>query len=129
MQFFRIPPTRVALPELLASKLLQWWSTPTAVFAQLFGNKELPTSRCRHSIMLEGIPPCNVQKWCPSIPKGSRRGWLQRGQSTCACNFCVTKVIWLSIGGRCPLNTSKGSFRPVAHSWVPGVGHAPSAKQ
>ena len=29
MLFFGTPPTRVALPELLAPKLLQWWITPT----------------------------------------------------------------------------------------------------
>ena len=46
------PPSRVALPELLAPKLLQWCSTPDTfqfnftAFAQLFGTCEFLTSRC-----------------------------------------------------------------------------------
>ena len=52
MQISRIPPTMVALPELLAPKAAAVVEYPDAfhfsfaVLAQLFGNSELPTSCC-----------------------------------------------------------------------------------
>ena len=96
------PVPMIQIPKsmkVLAPKLLQWCSTSYtfhfsfAVFAKLFGNGELPTSCCCCRIMLRSIPPAIFRSGkrgyqgarCLSIPAGSRRGWLQRGQSTCAC--------------------------------------------
>ena len=134
-----LPPLLVALPELLASKLLSGVVLLTrstlvffAVLAQLFGNSELATSRCCHSIILRGIPPRNLQKWQAylsghTVPKHSGKGKdrFQRGQPTCACKSCVAKTIWFSIGGSCALNTSTGSVRPVRHLQVAGLGDEP----
>ena len=41
----------------------------------------------------------------------------------------ATKIIRFQFDEACALNTNKGSFRPVGHSRVVGVGHKPSEKQ
>ena len=126
-------PLLVAFPKLFALKLLQWCLTSDtfhfsfAVLGLLFGNGELPASRCCRSILLQNVPPQSPQVATVVIRAHGAQifGRVQEEHGSNVDNqlaheIALPKSHGLPLEAVRALITNKGSFRPVGHLWVAG---------